>query len=149
MSKKFPATKSVKFILCEDVRMEAHQKLALLGVFPADSITVLGPKAPADGAGVAQLASLAILVMLKDLEGSFDARLRITDPDGRFAFDEVMGKVELQSRSDATLAWKAQGFVVPKFGVFRADLILDDRSYPFEFEIIDGSVARRDPTDSR
>jgi hypothetical protein len=144
MSKKYPATKNVKFILCEDVRMEANQKLALLGVFPADSITVLGPKASADGAGVAQLASLGILVMLKDLEGNFDARLRIADPAGNSTFDEAMGKVEIKSRGNATLAWKSQGFVVPKFGTFRAELMLDDRSYPFQFEIIDGSVAKRD-----
>lgn len=149
MNKRFPATKNVKFVLCEDVRMEANQKLALLGVFPADSITVLGPKAPAGGAGVAQLASLGFLVMLKDFAGSFDARLRIADPDGNFAFDEAMGKVELESRGNATLAWKAQGFVVPKFGVYRAELMLDDRAYPFEFEIVEGSAAKRDMSTSQ
>jgi len=139
MSKKYPVTKSVKFVLCEDVREEAHQKLNFLGVFPADSITVLGPKKAPDGPGVAVLASLAIVVTFKDVEGEFEARLRIVAPDGKVTFDDAIGKVNLVKRGTATLAWKAQGFVVPTFGRYRAEVLLDDRAYPFELEILDGS----------
>lgn len=141
MSKKYPVTKSVKFVLCEDVREEAHQKLNFLGVFPADSITVLGPMGPPDGPGVAVLASLAIVVTFKDVEGEFEARLRIAAPDGKVTFDDAIGKVDLAKRGTATLAWKAQGFAVTKFGRYRAEVLLDERSYPFEFDILDGPAA--------
>jgi hypothetical protein len=145
MSKKFPTAKAVRFVLCEDVREEARQKLSYLGVFPADSITVIGPSVTQNGAGVAQIASIAIVITLKDLEGSFESRFRIKAPDGATVFDEGMGKVELTKRGTATLAWKAQPFVVPKFGRFEAELLLDGRPYPFEFEILDGSATAAKP----
>ena len=139
MSKKYPTARNIKFVLCEEVREESHQKLSLLGVFPADSITILGPKPAALGNGVAVLASLAIVVTFKDVEGEFEARLRIAAPDGKVAFDDAIGKVNLAKRGTATLAWKAQGFAVATFGRYLAEVLLDDRSYPFEFEILDGS----------
>lgn len=141
MTKNYPIAKNVKFILCEDVRMEAHQKLALLGVFPADSITVLGAKPPPAGPGVAVLTSLAIVTVIKSVTGSFDARLRIVGPDGGTAFDEHIGQIDLPKRGAATLAAKTMGFVVPAFGPYRAELQLDDKVFPFQFEIITGPAS--------
>jgi len=145
MSKKYPATKAVKFVLCEDVREEAHQKLSLLGVYPADSVTVVNPTPPPSGSGVALLASLAIVVVIKDLQGEFGTRLKVVAPDGETTFDEAMGTIQLTHRGAATLTWKIQGFIVPKFGRFRAELHLDDRSYPFEFEILNGAAVTANP----
>lgn len=148
MTQKYPVAGNVKFILCEDVRMEAHQKLTLLGVFPADSITVLNPKEPPGGSGVAVLTSLTVVAVLKQAQGRFDARLRIVAPGGTAAFDEHIGAIELPKRGAATLAAKAMGFVVPAFGSYRAELQLDEKVYPFPFEILADAGAGQGSTAS-
>lgn len=141
MSKKYPTAKTIKFILCEDLREEPRSKLTLLGVFAADSISILKPEAPKGGTGVAVLSSLAIVVAIKGIAGDFEAALAVHSPNGKKpAFEGKLGKVTLPKLGSATLAWKVQGFVVPKFGKYRAELSLDDRVYPFEFEILDGSM---------
>ncbi len=142
MSKKYPAAKSVKFILCEDVREEAHSKLTFLGVFTADSITLLRPQLPTGTQGVAVLASLAIVVILKGIEGDFETRMKLMTPDKKVAFEGSIGKVKAAKASSATLAWKVQGFVVTSYGCYHAELRLDDKVYPFDFDILDGTGAK-------
>jgi hypothetical protein len=141
MSKKYPAAKAVKFVLCEDAREEARRKLSLLGVYPNDSITVYAAEPVPAAGGVAVLQSLTLVAMLRGVAGEFAVSVKVLGPNRKLAFEGKLPELKIDKTASAVVGFKVQGFVVPEFGKYRAELMLDDRVYPYEFEVLNGEAA--------
>lgn len=146
MSKKYPAARAVKFILCEDAREEARQKMSFLGVFPNDSIAIHRAQQPSNGSGVAILENVTIVAMLRGLKGEFTASLKVVSPDEKVLFEAKFPNMKADEIDSALLVAKVKGFVVPAFGKYAVELRLDDRVYPYGFEIVDGGQKPADST---
>ena len=135
MKKRLPAAKHVRFVLCEDARQEASGKSTLIGVYPGEIIVVSKPATPEGTNAVAALKSICLVVFVAGGVGQFNAGIRIESPDGTVAFEQPVGAVTLEEHGTATVVGQIQPFLVKAFGVHAFTLLLDGRTYPFEFTI--------------
>jgi hypothetical protein len=139
MKKKLPEARQVRCHLCEDVRQEINGKLSLLGLYPDDTIIVLGKPASALPPGVVAHLNLAVVIVVTGGAGKFDGILRIVAPGGKALFESPMMPVTIERGRSATAGWKIQGVLFPRFGEYKIEFALDRKRYTFAFRVIDGS----------
>jgi hypothetical protein len=122
-------------VLCEDARQEVSGKSTLIGVYPGDIIVVHNPSTPEGTNAVAALRSICVVFFAASGGGRFEAKLKITAPDGSVGFEQTVGTVSLEQSGTVTIVGQIQPFLVKAFGVHTVTLSLDGREYPFEFTI--------------
>ena len=130
MEKEFPS--KAQFLLCEDIREEAHRKLNLVGVFAGDEVLLEGEESGKS------LPSLAILAVFKEGKGEFNISTELLDPSGKphGAVTSETRTVEIKNNKNMVAIFRWIGFLVPAFGDYTFTIKLDDKSYKYTFSII-------------
>jgi hypothetical protein len=129
VAKDYPT--DVNFILCEDIREEAHGKFSLLGVFGGQSVLV-----PESVLGQA-LPCIAVFSSFADGAGTFRAVNELLDPSGKIIASNRDENLEVKKDPDKNmlLLMKWVPFPISSFGTYTVQVFLDNTNYEFEFGI--------------
>lgn len=128
----------VNFLIAEEIRPEAQNKLTVLGLFAGDTIIINGerPEGVADDvpAGLERLAILATIIEAP--AGLHKFKGKITEPSGsqyqpEFQFGEAITK----NGFSHSVIIELKPFIVKQPGFFRLDFFVDEEIFPFTFEI--------------
>ena len=129
---------NVKFIIAEEVRPEANNKMSIMGLFPGDVIIVVKGNRP-EGIPAdtpAGIERLAILVMVNETVGLHKFKGRIIQPSGQ-AYNEFasLGEATIKKGFAHTVLIEVKPFVVKEIGMFSFEFFVDDLKYVFPFEV--------------
>lgn len=129
----------VNFLLAEEVRREASNKLTILGLFPGDTIIMLTRRA-SEGVSAdtpAGLERLTILATISDApDGMHTFRGRIYDPSGRpFAPEVTFGEATTKKGYSHTVVIESKPFIVKQPGTFRLEFFVDTEMFAYQFEL--------------
>ena len=146
MTEKLPTKKDIKFLLSEDVRMEAGGKFSLLGVFPSDRFSV-GGKLPTGVSGVAfAIPSLAFtfVILPRASYGKRPGRIKVFAPDKRTVLGDIeLSTVDLKPGRSAVIANAAKPFAGPAYGTYTVELEIGSNKYRFPFTVEKAKEAKR------
>jgi len=129
MKKQYPSDQGLLFLLCDDVRVGEGQKPMLFGLYPDRKMVVPSPLPPR-----ASIESLALFAAFTDGEGTFQARLEVTDPEGKPAPQQPAREVVKEVDGVLTIVSKFIPFPV-KVGEFTASFYLDEHRYTRNFRV--------------
>ena len=134
MAKRYDA----RFILCEDIRVEANGKVSLAGIYPGELILLLQNIAEtALPAGtIAVLSRLCFVFFVSGPPGSVRASITVYSPDRHKKIIEsrsLPGQIE-QGRA-ATIGFTGSTFPVPALGSYAVELKIDDEVHELSFVI--------------
>ncbi len=137
-NKKLPT--AVRFILADDIREETNKKISIIGAFTSNDITITEPETatpPKSGQAPSKVGGfpLALLAILDNVQGTYDAKLNLFSPSG-----EEMGGGLLSVKADnvmtLNLIFKFPFFPVRGPGMYKAVLNLGNAyQYVYEFQI--------------
>lgn len=129
----------VNFIIAEEIRAEAQNKLTILGFFAADTIILIknrgAEEIPKNAAPA--LERLAILATISDVpNGIHKFRGNIFDPSGELYQPEMQyGEASIEAGYSHSIIIEFKPFIVKKPGVFRLEFFVDDVMFEYKFEI--------------
>ena len=131
MSKQLPSQEKTIFLLCEDIRQELGGKISLLGVIPANHLTLEGmPQNSAD----AVIPSLTFVFLFRDGEGEFNGKVGIIAPDEKELIPENEHPMKKGAKDTMNTIFKLAPFKVMT-GKFKPYVVLDGQRYEREFEV--------------
>lgn len=140
-SKSLP--KDVKFFLADDIRADSSLKPTLFGMYPDNIVRPLmkaGQPVPTIEAPIV-LQSLAILVVLVDCKGSFEAEISLFQPNGKALVDSnkldggLSSGGETVEKTNINFIANFMPFSIPEFGQYRFVIKLDGQSHEHKFEV--------------
>jgi hypothetical protein len=130
---------SVKFILCEDVRSEVQAKVSLLGIYPGETVRVIGDAPPEMQDAKAAISSLAFAFFVSNAKGKLAPRLQFTDPRGIDGPPLDLAETAFEPGKSSTIAALAKPFIVSAFGEYSVTLQLGATAHKFAFYVEKGS----------
>lgn len=122
MDKQFPTDEKLVFYVCDAIRQEANNKMALLGIYLGGDIVL-------EEAPPVVLPSLGVFFQFLDGAGEFAARLQVLTPKKDIPIDVDLKNITIKEgmRQTTALTINVMKFEVPGDYLFR--LLLDDRAY--------------------
>lgn len=133
-NKVYPTQEEMAFIVCDDIRAEAGNKMGLLGVYGGYEI-VFQDDALNNSQESLSIPSLSFYFSFRDGVGNYTSRISVKYGD-RSLLDEEMGVIPKQEGRAGVVAFKMAPFTVAGFGTYTVSLVLDgDREYSHPFEI--------------
>jgi hypothetical protein len=124
-----PDKSKIRFMLCDEVRLEMGNKLAILGFFPNNSVNL----PHAQGIGPDPVQALTFIFLIEDGEGDFKARVDITDPFDNVLFSHDVGQLVKPENTVAVAIVRIAPFKASVWGRHSARLYLEDTSYTHAF----------------
>ncbi len=142
--KKYP--ESAKFLLAEDIRMDAGGKPIVLGLYVNDMILVdLPDNTPEPSASQPIiLPEMAVLASFPDTNGTFSGTLSIIDPAGKIVLQTGAGEFQTESTGILNIVSKFRPFAVENFGQFNFTVELDGKIFEFPFSIVRNVALKTD-----
>lgn len=144
----------VRFILCEDIRVEANGKISLAGIYPGELVVLLQNIAEAalPAGTIAVLSRLCFVFFVSGPAGSVGASINVYGPsrDKKIVESQSLpGKIE-QGKT-ATIGFTGSTFPVSALGSHTVELKLDEELHEFSFVIEAGPnfVPRTKPMATR
>jgi hypothetical protein len=138
----------VKFILCEDVRVETNAKVSLAGIYPGELIVLLrnpdGLKVPTGH--IALLPRLSFVFFVVGPGGTVEVATSVTGPNGEKVVASYAMPGKIEDGKASTFGITGTAFPVPALGKYTVELALDRESYKFEFSISAGPEFRASDT---
>lgn len=129
----------LKFLIAEEFRPEANNKISALGVFAGDVIILLKkPDQPATEKALMGLERLAFLVTVSELDGTHNFKGAILDPNRNqmeLGIKSLGDGVVIQPGLAHTVVVEAKPFVIKIPGIYTFVFYIDDDPYEFPFEI--------------
>lgn len=129
----------VNFLLAEEVRPEANNKISVLGLFAGDIVIMIKGVRPE---GVPEdtpggLERLAILSIISDApEGLLKFKGRLIEPSGELSRPEfALGEATTKKGFSHTVIVELKPLIVKKPGIFRFEFFVDEEMFSFPFEI--------------
>lgn len=128
-----------KFLIAEEVRPEANNKISILGLYAGD-IVVMHKKERPQGVpeGTPEgFERLAILVTISDApEGTHRFRGRLLDPSGELYGPEApLGEAAIPKGFSHVVVLEMKPFIVKRPGSYTYEFFVDDEIFRFPFEI--------------
>jgi hypothetical protein len=128
----------VRFILCEDIRVEANGKVSMAGIYPGELIVLLQNIAEAalPAGTIAVLSRLCFVFFVSGPPGSVAASINVYSPNRDQKVIEskpLPGKIE-QGRT-GTIGFTGSTFPVPALGSYAVELKLDEELHEFGFVV--------------
>lgn len=129
----------VKFIVAEEVRPEASNKISILGFYAGDVIVMLKKERPA---GVPQdmpegFERLAILATINDApEGIHKFKGRLIEPSGQvYAPESALGEAAIPKGFSHVVVVELKPFIVKQPGTYTYEFFVDEEMFKFPFEV--------------
>lgn len=123
MSKVYPEKIDI-FMAADALRQERGGKITILGAFAGGHVLI------SKDATFPFVMPIAFLIGFYNGEGSFDAKIRISDPSGKpVSPDLSIGRIEKTPEQSMQLMVNFGVFEFPVAGKYRVDAFLDDRMY--------------------
>lgn len=128
----------IKFLVAEEVRPEVGGKYTVLGLIP-DEVLIFESRRPENAPeeipdGIERLALFLVVSELAD--GVHKFKGQIYDPNGEPYNPEIaLGEGIVEEGTSRSMVIELKPFVVKKYGIYRFDLYVDDKSASFPFEI--------------
>lgn len=123
MPKVYPSETDT-FLVAEALRQEMGNKITIMGAFAAGNI-LLPPEAKFPAA-----ISLAFYTVFRDGEGVFQAKLRITDPNGKLITPNLpMGNTTKLASQPMQVSMNFGMFPLAMPGKYKIEIMLDDHIY--------------------
>jgi hypothetical protein len=130
-SKVYPTPGRETFLVCDDIRREVGRKVSLMGVYFGETINV------ALSGSSKQTIPVSFVFVFHDGEGTFNAKLKVTRPDGSVMAEQEFDNTEKQS--DRTMTFiLTQGALPTEVGTYTVRFELDERVYERSFRIVIG-----------
>lgn len=130
MLKKAPTP--INFIICEDIRQEAGNKVSLLGVY---SDGIVFEATPENTSPPMRVAQLAIYATFGNLEAACALDFKIVDPNGKVTFKSPHTE-QLKSGDGVTMVGcKFVGLEFKKQGTHKVVFLFDDKPVEFNFTV--------------
>ena len=129
----------VNFLLAEEVRPEANNKISILGFFAGDIVIMHKgdlPQGLPEGipAGLERLAILATIVDAPD--GVHQLKARLLEPSGElYPSESLLGEAIAQKGFSHVAVFQLKPFIVKQPGMFTFEFFVDDQVFKFPFEI--------------
>jgi len=130
---------NVDFLIAEEIRPEAGNKLMVLGLFPGDIIILLkrelqGVLPQGVSAGLDRLSILATITGAPD--GLHKFKGRIVDPTGNLYQPEVvLGEAYAKVGFAHTVIVELKPFVIKQMGLFSFEFFVNEEKFVYKFEI--------------
>jgi hypothetical protein len=128
----------IKFLVAEEIRLEAANKLTVLGLFP-DCTIILNPIRTKDAPAEIPpgIDKLSLLITVSELsEGEHQFKGRIFRPSGEPYNDETsFGEANLAKGISRSIVVEIKPFVVLEYGVYRLDFYVDESINSFNFDV--------------
>jgi hypothetical protein len=132
---KLPKKGDVKFLVAEDIRIEAAGRFTLLGLFVGERFLVAGPPKVIPGMAFA-LPSLGFLFIIDKGAGRVPGRLVITAPDKKTVVgDSLIEAIEMTSGLHSALANVSRPFIGPSFGTYTVRLEVGTAKFAFPLTV--------------
>ncbi len=128
MPKTYPSAIH-NFIVAEFVRPEAGGKTTIIGAFSIGKIILL------ENTPLPALIPLGLFVAFKDGEGTFQGKVRITDPNAKELVSGVLGSVVKEPNQGMQFAINFSTLPLVATGDYLVDVMLDDRIYQEHFSV--------------
>jgi hypothetical protein len=133
----------VKFLVAEEVRPEASNKMSIVGFYPGDVIVMLKKERPQ---GVPQgvpegtpegFERLAILATISDApEGTHKFKGRLIEPSGdAYAPESPLGEAAIPKGFSHVVVVELKPFIVKQAGTYTYEFFVDDEIFKFPFEV--------------
>ncbi|QGY05924.1 hypothetical protein MMSR116_31550 [Methylobacterium mesophilicum SR1.6/6] len=132
-----PAQNEVRLLLCDEVRLEQGNKLAILGFFPGSGVAL--PRSADDQPDAVQ--ALTFVFMIEGGEGIYEAGMKIFGPDETVIFDQNMGSMQKMPGAVAVLICRVSPFKSTKWGEQYAILRLNEQDYRNLFTVQPNAVS--------
>ena len=129
----------VNFLIAEEVRPEANNKITVLGLFAGDIIIMIKgarPQGVPEGlpAGLERLSILAIISDAPDGLHKFKGRL--IEPSGElYRPESALGEATTKKGFSHTVIVELKPLIVKKSGIFRFEFFVDEEMFSYPFEI--------------
>lgn len=130
---------NVDFLIAEEIRPEAGNKLMVLGLFPGNIIILLkrelqGALPQGVSAGLDRLSILATITGAPD--GLHKFKGRIVDPTGNLYQPEaVLGEAYTKVGFAHTVIVELKPFVIKQMGFFSFEFFVNEEKFVYKFEI--------------
>lgn len=138
-SKSYP--KRVRFFIADDIRSDGPKPM-IIGLLVDDSVGLKMPAGNLDPTKEAPivLETLAILTSFIDCNGPFEAETSLYQPDGTALFEhqKLEGGInsdQATGKNNINFIAKFMPFAIPKFGVYKFSIKLDEMEYDYKFTI--------------
>ena len=126
-----PPDSAVRFMLCDEVRLEHGNKLAILGFFPGNGVNLPGNQ---DGEPEA-VPALTFIFLIEDGEGHFNATFNITDELDNTLFANDIGLIQKNPGVPAVAIVRVAPFKSKIWGSHTANIYLSGRRYTKDFTL--------------
>ncbi|WP_342108063.1 hypothetical protein [Methylobacterium sp. SI9] len=126
-----PKDSAVRFMLCDEVRLEHGNKLAILGFFPGGGVNLPTNK---DGEPEA-VPALTFIFLIEDGEGQFEATFQINDEAENTLFASDIGLIQKNIGIPAVAVVRVAPFKSKIWGLHSANIYLSGRRYTKEFNL--------------
>lgn len=129
----------VNFLIAEEVRPEANNKVSVLGLYAGDIVIMLKknlPQGVPEGtpAGFERLAILATICDAPD--GVHKLKGRIVEPTGElYKPESSLGESAIPKGFCHLVVLELKPFIVKQPGIFTFEFFVDDQMFTFPFEI--------------
>jgi hypothetical protein len=129
----------VDFLIAEEVRPEANNKISVLGLFAGDTVIMIKGERPQ---GVpedtpAGLERLSILSIISDApDGLHKFKGRLIEPSGElYRPESALGEATTKKGFSHTVIVELKPLIVKKSGIFRFEFFVDEEMFSYPFEI--------------
>lgn len=132
-----PLPTKYQVILCEGVREEKRNKLTINGVHLADDV-IIQEGTPIESINLV----LAFVFTFKDGHGTWKSNWKVVDEAGNELTPKMEAREFSKNKEDthATAVIQFLGHKVKSMGKHTFIMMLDDKEYPYEYEIRYGQL---------
>lgn len=128
----------VRFVLCEDIRVEANGKVSLAGIYPGELVVLLQnvPGAAQPSGVIAVLPRLCFVFFVNGPSGSVDVSIVVYGPDKKKKIIESKpAPSKVEQGKTATFGISGSTFPVPAIGIYTVQLKLGEELHELNFAI--------------
>ena len=131
---------SVKFVLSDDIREEAHGKMTIVGLYADDKIFVeMKPAVPLPP-GIVTVVNLSIACMMFGGAGNFNIKAEITGPAWQ-PITQINGTQDFIPGATATFVLKGAPIALPQYGAYLCKITVQQKVFSYTFEVWPGPPA--------
>ena len=130
----------IKFLVAEDVRMEANGKFTILGLF-ADDVIIMqaGIESESIPSGIPfGFEKITFLIHVSKLLGEHKFSGELFDPSGESYRPRMpLGEMNIKEGESHAILLEVKPFIVKKTGTYLFNFYVDEGKTPFTFEVIE------------
>lgn len=129
----------VDFLIAEEIRPEANNKIAILGFYPGNIVVVLKKEQPQEvPEGTPEgFERLAILATISDApDGVHKFRGRLLEPSGElYGPESSLGEAAIPKGFSHVVVVQMKPFIMKQPGTYNYEFYVDDQMFNFPFEV--------------